>query len=151
MCSTRFLRRTLVHELFMNYPKYSWTVHEQVQICCRIFGYVQTRTCSRIVDEYLYLTVFNLTVHEQFKIKKKIDLKPLDFSVILSVVPTTIDSPFHFGRFGFVLLSVYQYRVKLVLLSSVSVTPFIMILLEITFTKLRSTRSHLLGTKNGVA
>ena len=32
-----------------------------------------------------------------------------NFSVILSVVLTTIDSLFHFGRFGFVLLSVCQF------------------------------------------
>jgi hypothetical protein len=35
---------------------------------------------------------------------------PWDFSVILSVVPTTIGSLFHFGRFGFVLLLLCQFR-----------------------------------------
>jgi hypothetical protein len=33
-----------------------------------------------------------------------------DFSVILSVVPTTIGSLFHSGRFGFAPLSVCQFR-----------------------------------------
>jgi hypothetical protein len=33
-----------------------------------------------------------------------------DFSVILSVIPTTIGFLLHFGRFGFTLLSVCQFR-----------------------------------------
>ena len=33
-----------------------------------------------------------------------------DFSVILSIVPTTIGFLFHFGRFGFSLLSLCQFR-----------------------------------------
>ncbi len=38
---------------------------------------------------------------------------PWDFSVILSVIPTTIGSLFHFGRSGFDLLSVCQFRISL--------------------------------------
>ena len=58
---------------------------------------------------------------------------PWDFSVILSVVPTTIGYLFHFGKSGFPLLSVCQFRNSLDPLRGVLVMFFITTFSEITW------------------
>ena len=88
MCSARLLRRASVHELFMDYPTCSWTVHEHVQILVAniwifpdswtSFEHVHEQfmncswTCSKDVQESGNIQIFatriwtcSWTVHEQ--------------------------------------------------------------------------------------
>ncbi len=64
-----------------------------------------------------------------------------DFSTIL-VVPTTIGCLFHYGRFGFALLSVCQFWYSLDPLSVVIVSVFIMTRSEITYRPFKSETSQ---------
>ncbi len=105
---------------------------DQIKEGCHTTNVLQNVLIStQIICPSLLLLISHYTVQKYDSINMQ-NWNFWDFSVISSVAPTTIGSLFHFGRFGFALLSVYQYRFWLVILSSMPETLFIMILLDIT-------------------
>ena len=86
MCSARLLRRASVHELFMDYPTCSWTVHEHVQILvANIWIFPDSWTSYEHVHEQFM---------NMFKKRKKFGLKTLEDLANINILAKRLQ---HYG------------------------------------------------------